>query len=68
MPDLYADAALLLWNHTEPLLGAVDASSVEKKETLADLPPPPVPTSYDPTRNQIAMVVMSAVSGEPGGT
>jgi hypothetical protein len=48
--DFLADAALLLWNHTEPLMAVVEASAKEVPETLPPiedfLPSLPPATSY----------------------
>jgi len=42
-PDLFADAALLMWNHAEDLLDTVDASAPEPLQ-----PPPPLPSPRQP--------------------
>ena len=67
-PDLFADAALLVWNHAEPLLDTVDASAPEAPEVPPPLPDPPeAPPKPQPPVEEAPVEEDQPAPGPEGG-
>ena len=67
-PDLFADAALLVWNHAESQLDTVDASAPEAPEVPPPLPDPPeAPPKPQPPVEEAPVEEDQPAKGPEGG-